>query len=457
MTRARKIYWAKVASILCLIPVLVWAYGFGPPPRRTGAPGDRICLDSGCHVGTRINDSAAITLTNSATTSVPAPTVRDDQPVLQAFDDRPRLSPGTYVQVFGANFAQNTYTPGGPPQRWTVRVADSAARRFGFQLTARLASDESNGQAGDLNPSGNSTEIVCEDDRNKPQGGCANNGVQFARHFQVPRTDGTWSFDWTPPSTNVGDVRVYIAGNASVSGQGNSRIHLRNFTVSPNGRLWEGRDFQGNNAPTSLDGWGVTFNDIPGYVYFVRGGVAGAPDQINVQVPNIPTTGNINVVVTGPGGLRSNAATLPAAAVSPAILAPAGFRVNNVQYAAANLLSELNAGRVVYVGRTGLVGGVEFRPARPGETIVFYAVGCGPVTPSVPPGQIATAATQLASPFTVRLGGQAITPLYAGLYGGFVGLYRFDITVPDLSNGDHRLELTIDGVSVPEAFLTVQR
>ncbi|HBY63703.1 MAG TPA: hypothetical protein DEH78_28090, partial [Solibacterales bacterium] len=134
-----------------------------------------------------------------------------------------------------------------------------------------------------------------------------------------------------------------------------------------------------------------------------------------------------------------------------------GFRVNNVQYAAANFSADLNAGRVVYVGRTGLVSGAEFRPARPGDTLIFYAVGCGPVTPEIRPGQIATVESRLASPFTIRLGGQTITPVYAGLYGGFVGLYRFDITVPDLPNGDHRLELTVNGVSVPEAFLTVQR
>ncbi|HBY63704.1 MAG TPA: hypothetical protein DEH78_28095, partial [Solibacterales bacterium] len=333
MTRERKIYWVKTATILCLIPVLVYAFGSGPPPRRTGAPGDRTCLDSGCHVGTSIPDSGAIALSSS--------------------------------------IGDLSYTPGGARQRWTVRITDAQARRFGFQLTTRLASNETSGQAGDLNPADTATQVICENDQPKPAAGCPSSApVQFVEHFQFPRTDGTFTFDWTPPATNVGDVRVYVAANGSVAGVGNSRIHLRNFTIRPatsvppspairaeqsvlqafddrarispgtyvqvfgsnfaqngaNGRLWEGRDFNGNSAPTNLDGWGVTFNDIPGFVYFVRGGVSGAPDQINVQVPNIATTGNVNVVVTGPGGLRSNAATLPAAAVSPALLAPAGFR-----------------------------------------------------------------------------------------------------------------------------------
>ena len=49
--------------IIIAIPVVLFAYPFGPPPRHTGAPGDGTCIQSGCHNGTVVNNSSALTLT----------------------------------------------------------------------------------------------------------------------------------------------------------------------------------------------------------------------------------------------------------------------------------------------------------------------------------------------------------------------------------------------------------
>src|SRR5437773_1236976 len=38
------------------------------------------------------------------------PVIRGTQPVLQTFDGSPRFSPGTWVQIFGANLAGSTRT-----------------------------------------------------------------------------------------------------------------------------------------------------------------------------------------------------------------------------------------------------------------------------------------------------------------------------------------------------------
>src|SRR5579872_1531565 len=90
------------------------AYEYGPDPRYTGAPGDNktACIASGCHVGTpNFNSSGSIKI----------------------------LLPG----------GSATYAPG-QPMTIQVQITDPSKKAYGFQLTARLASNTSGGQAGDF-------------------------------------------------------------------------------------------------------------------------------------------------------------------------------------------------------------------------------------------------------------------------------------------------------------------
>src|SRR5260370_33412852 len=75
--------------------------------------------------------------------------------------------------------------------------------------------------------------------------------------------------------------------------------------------------------------------------------------------------------------------------IAPAVLAPPSFNTQGHQWVVA-----LHADQS-YVGKTGLLSGLTFRPAKVGETIVIYGIGFGPVTPSTPAGVIATQATSL--------------------------------------------------------------
>ena len=84
---------------------------------------------------------------------------------------------------------------------------------------------------------------------------------------------------------------------------------------------------------------------------------------------------------------------------------------------------------------TGSVTGVVSRPAKPGETMVMYGVGFGPVSPTIPAGQIAQQATPLLEPFRAFFGGVPGTVSFAGLAAGAVGLYQFNVVVPTVSNG----------------------
>jgi uncharacterized protein (TIGR03437 family) len=79
-------------------------------------------------------------------------------------------------------------------------------------------------------------------------------------------------------------------------------------------------------------------------------------------------------------------------------------------------------------------------PAHPGETIIVYATGLGPVSPAVASGVAATGPAPIPLPSSSACGGistgQSTPPysfgsiLYAGLTPGFVGLYQLNIQIP---------------------------
>ncbi|MEK7751013.1 MAG: choice-of-anchor V domain-containing protein, partial [Acidobacteriota bacterium] len=349
MSRQQKILAAKFAAVLWVIPVMIYAKADGPDPRKTGAPGDKLCTE--CHVGTA-------------------------------------NPPGGKVEV---SFAGGlTYTPGAK-QRLTVTVTDSPARGVnGFQLTARLASNESNGQAGAFTPLDSSTQVLCENDSQKQGPSCpATAPLEFIEHTQSGNQSNTWSFEWTPPASDVGNVRIYVAGNSANGNRQNTgdRIFSANYTLtpasaqapqpairaqqpvlqafsgtagvssgtwieiygtnlSPTTREWGGNDFSGSNAPTKLDGVGVNVNGKPAFVRYI------SPTQINVQAPDDDATGPVRIEVTGPNG-TSDPVTVQKTKVSPALLTTPLFNVGGVQYLAA-----LYPDFQTFVGRAGLIAGV---------------------------------------------------------------------------------------------------
>src|ERR1700694_1413938 len=100
-----------------------------------------------------------------------------------------------------------------PTCPYAVQRADSVKQRWGFELTARLNNDLANGQAGDLTPVDNFTQVICEDTGPKP----CSSGPQFIEHTSAGTRNGTkggatFQFDWTPPSSTAGPVTLYVAG-----------------------------------------------------------------------------------------------------------------------------------------------------------------------------------------------------------------------------------------------------
>lgn len=70
---------------------------------------------------------------------------------------------------------------------------------------------------------------------------------------------------------------------------------------------------------------------------------------------------------------------------------------------------------------------------------------------------IASGITSLTG-LSISFGQTPATLSYAGLYPGYVGLYEFFLTVPNVADGDYQINVIANGTPVPQTFfLTVQQ
>lgn len=201
-----------------------------------------------------------------------------------------------------------------------------------------------------------------------------------------------------------------------------SWIEIYGSNLAVDSRGWTGSDFVGTQAPTSLDHTSVTIGGQSAFIDYI------SPGQVNAQVPsNVPTGMQPVVVQTATGS--SAPFDVMVNPVQPGLLAPGSFSLGGKQYVVA-FLSDGN-----YALPSGAIGAS--RPAKPGDTIVLYGVGFGPVTPNISAGQIVQESNMLspASDFQIEIGGATAQVAYAGLAPNYVGLYQFNIVVPNVASG----------------------
>jgi uncharacterized protein (TIGR03437 family) len=239
--------------------------------------------------------------------------------------------------------------------------------------------------------------------------------VSIAITFVVQGTEAAGTI------TAVVNAASYQPGFASVTWVTIFGTNLSQLTYA-----WQASDFVNGMLPTSLEGVSATINGLPAYIYYI------SPTQINVLAPDDNTLGPVQVQVTTAGQL-SNAVTAQKNQFAPGFLTLDGTHV-----AALHLDYSL-------VGAPNLLPGAVTTPAKPGETILLYGVGFGPATPAAPTGQIVGAAVPLANPVQISIGGVAATAGFSGLAGS--GLYQFNVTIPNLPNGDATVLATIGGVA----------
>jgi len=281
-------------------------------------------------------------------------------------------------------------------------------------------------------------------------------------HSAAPGT--TYSFNWTPPATDVGTVTLYTGGNA---GTGTLTVNLTHEylaslqlspaaggnppTIGAGGVVpvgssvntiqpgeWAsiyGTNLAGGNAtwngdfPLSLGGTSVKVNNKPAYLWFV------SPNQINFQAPDDTATGIVNVAVTTAAGTGTSTVTL--AQASPAFLLLDAKHVAGFIYRAS--------GPYDILGPTGASLGYQTVAAKAGDIVELFGVGFGPTNPTVPAGQSFAGAAPTTNSVQLQVHGVNITPTFAGISSA--RLYQVNFVVPSgLGTGDQPLLATVAGV-----------
>jgi uncharacterized protein (TIGR03437 family) len=245
-----------------------------------------------------------------------------------------------------------------------------------------------------------------------------------------------------PPSVITGGVVSASAFGEFTSAGPGSWVEIYGSNLAVDTRGWQSSDFNGINAPTSLDGTSVTIGGVSAYVDYI------SPMQVNVQVPNVAPGTQPLVVQTAAGS--SPVYNLTVETVEPGLLAPSSFKINGMQYVVA-----LDGNS--YVLPIGAISGLTSAPAKAGDVIVLYGVGFGPVSPAVPEGQIVEQQNALPS-FNMSIGGAPATVQYAGLAPDFVGLYQFNVVVPSIASNDAaRVTFSVSGTAGTQTlYLAVQ-
>jgi uncharacterized protein (TIGR03437 family) len=239
-----------------------------------------------------------------------------------------------------------------------------------------------------------------------------------------------------PPAPRIRDTNPVLSsfmGSAGFSSNTYLEIYGTSFTTVS--RTWSGSDFSGSSAPTSLDGVRVTVNGRPAFVYYI------SPTQININTPDDTTVGPVSIQVHSPLG-TSPAVSANRTRLSPTLQTVPQFNAGGRQYVVA-----LTPDFTTYIGRPGMVQGVPFAAAIPGDVVSIYALGAGPTTPPTQAGVIAAQASSLALPYELRIGGVPAQVTFAGMVAGSIGLYQFNVVIPSVGPGDQPIELTVDGVT----------
>jgi uncharacterized protein (TIGR03437 family) len=215
-----------------------------------------------------------------------------------------------------------------------------------------------------------------------------------------------------------------------------SWIEIYGSNLAVDSRSWTASDFSGVNAPTSLDGTSVTIGGQAAFIDYI------SPGQVNALVPSNVPTGTQPMTITV-AGATSTAYSVTVNPVQPGLDAPPSFNIGGTQYAVAVFADG------AFVLPEGAIAGVNSRPAQPGDEIVLYGIGFGPVMPDIPAGQLAQQANTLASAFSMSIGSVPVTNMpYLGLAPGFTGLYQFNVVVPaNTGSGAVPLTFTVDGVA----------
>jgi uncharacterized protein (TIGR03437 family) len=234
--------------------------------------------------------------------------------------------------------------------------------------------------------------------------------------------------------TNAASGAIEMASGAWLS------IYGRNLAKTS--RQWTESDILYDWLPTDLEGTHVTINDTKAVVAFV------SPTQLNVLAPDGLPPGPVDVIVESPLGWQKTTGV-----VKP--YAPGLF---TLPIPPGTYISALHTDWA-YVAQPGMMPwSSSVRPAKPGETIIFFGTGFGPTNPQASIYHRFSGSAPLAGPVqpAVRIGSVPATIGYVGLVGN--GLYQMNVVVPDLPDGDHEVVVTMGAESSPRGrYIPIRR
>jgi uncharacterized protein (TIGR03437 family) len=157
-----------------------------------------------------------------------------------------------------------------------------------------------------------------------------------------------------------------IPAVVTISPGGLATIYGSAFAPAGTARAVQGSDLVNGNLPTNLAGTCADLDGKAGYQTFV------SPGQISFQVPVVALDTLVNVRVVANCGaaneVRGSAVAVQSAAASPEFL----YWVKNAD--GKNPLVAVNAVTGEYVGASGLIPGLTFAPAKPGDILTIYGV-----------------------------------------------------------------------------------
>jgi uncharacterized protein (TIGR03437 family) len=375
----------------------------------------------------------------------------------------------------------DTYTPG-VAQTVKVTVSHPQALKWGFQLTARQVNN-TNDQAGSF-AAGADTITRCDG-----PGGSCEGARQFIAQANAPVTaagaGASFTFEWTPPANEVGDIMLYAVGNAANNGEGNQNDRIysvtKRLTLSPNTGCSNPRptlnrvlsDASGEpalspNMLLRITGAGLQNAGIQrsaGIGNFSNGFypqqfsctaveingqrtaiLAATPSELTVQAPWIVDPGPHSVTVIAnpgkPNELRSDVGTVMSSTVAPAFYTVDGKFVR----------ARLADGTVI--GDPDVLP--NSRPARPGEVVIISGTGFGLTDPVWQNGEIVLSEARVPGPFTVMLGETMLAAAdvqYLGLtVGSISGAQQLRIRIPDsIQDGMVHVMVMMNSVQTPMA------
>jgi uncharacterized protein (TIGR03437 family) len=248
-----------------------------------------------------------------------------------------------------------------------------------------------------------------------------------------------------PPSIRLARVAGPVAfGGASATAPG-SWIEVFGTNLAPVAKTWSAEDFVGGKAPRSLSGTSITVGGRDAFVSYV------SPNQVNALVPFDAGVGQQTVTVTTASG-TSVSDFITVNRTEPGLMAPSSLKVGDRQYVAAQFPDG------TYALPSQAISGVASRPARPSETIILYGIGFGPVTPPMDAGEIVQVRNAIDLPVEIAIGGTPARLTYAGLALGTVGMYQFNVVVPNVLSSDAvPLTYSLGGVKGGQTlFIAVQ-